>query len=92
MIRGYDDSLIVQPNLLDVANFGVQYVPQNLGTNSTLDVMRQETGHRWLSKLHFLDGNGEKSDALLGRDLVHWSFCHNTLASDLEGNLILPKP
>jgi len=57
-----------------------------LGTNSTLDVMGQETGHRWLSKLHFLDGNGEKSDALLGRDLVHWSFCHNTLASDMEGN------
>jgi hypothetical protein len=60
---------------------------QFLETNSTLDVMGQETGHRWLSKLHFLDGNGEKSDALLGRDLVHWSFCHNTLASDMEGNL-----
>jgi len=60
---------------------------QFLGTNSTLDVMGQETGHRWLSKLHVLDGNGEKSDALLGRDLVHWSFCHNTLASDMEGNL-----
>lgn len=59
-----------------------------LGTNSTLDVLGQETGHRWLAKLHFLDGNGEKSDALLGRDLVHWSFCHNTLASDMEGNLI----
>jgi hypothetical protein len=61
---------------------------QFLGTNSTLDVLGQETGHRWLAKLHFLDGNGEKSDALLGRDLVHWSFCHNTLASDMEGNLI----
>lgn len=59
-----------------------------LGTNSTLDILGQETGHRWLAKLHFLDGNGEKSDALLGRDLVHWSFCHNTLASDMEGNLI----
>jgi large repetitive protein len=49
--------------------------------------MGQETGHRWLAKLHFLDGNGERSNALLGRDLVHWSFCHNTLASDMEGNL-----
>jgi hypothetical protein len=58
-----------------------------LGTNSTLDVLGQETGHRWLSNLHFLDGNGQKSDALLGRDLVHWSFCHDTLASDMEGNL-----
>jgi len=58
-----------------------------LGTNSTLDILGQETGHRWLSNLHFLDGNGQKSDALLGRDLVHWSFCHNSLASDMEGNL-----
>jgi hypothetical protein len=57
-----------------------------LGTNSTLDVLGQEAGHRWLSFLHFIDGNGQASDALLGRDLSHWSFCHNSLASDMEGN------
>jgi hypothetical protein len=57
-----------------------------LGTNNTLDVLGQEAGHRWLSFLHFIDGNGQASDALLGRDLSHWSFCHNSLASDMEGN------
>jgi hypothetical protein len=57
-----------------------------LGTNSTLDVLGQEAGHRWLSFLHFVDGNGQVSDALLGRDESHWSFCHNSLASDMEGN------
>jgi hypothetical protein len=57
-----------------------------LGTNSTLDVLGQEAGHRWLSFTRFIDGNGEASDALLGRDLSHWSFCHNSLASDMEGN------
>ncbi len=59
-----------------------------LGTNSTLDVLGQEAGHRWLSFFNFTDGNGEASNALLGRDLAHWSFCHNSLASDMEGNLI----
>lgn len=57
-----------------------------LGTNSTLDVLGQETGHRWLSFFRFIDENGEASDALLGRDLAHWSFCHNSEASDMEGN------
>jgi len=57
-----------------------------LGTNSTLDVLGQETGHRWLSYLQFIDDNGEASDALLGRDLAHWSYCHDSEASDMEGN------
>jgi len=59
-----------------------------LGTNNTLDLLGQESGHRWLAFLNFIDGNGQRSDALLGRDLAHWSFCHNTLASDMEGNEI----
>ena len=57
-----------------------------LGTNSTMDVLGQETGHRWGAFVRFVDGNGERSDALLGRDLAHWSFCMDSLASDLEGN------
>ncbi|MES1243036.1 MAG: nidogen-like domain-containing protein [Acidobacteriota bacterium] len=57
-----------------------------LGTNSTLDVLGQEAGHRWLSFLFFVDGNGAPSNSLLGRDESHWSFCHNSLASDMEGN------
>jgi hypothetical protein len=57
-----------------------------LGSNNTLDILGQETGHRWLSFLRFIDGNGEASDALLGRDLSHWSYCHDSQASDMEGN------
>lgn len=59
---------------------------QFLGTNNTLDILGQEAGHRWLSFLRFVDGNGAVSNALLGRDESHWSFCHNSLASDMEGN------
>ena len=56
-----------------------------LGSNNTLDLLGQETGHRWLAFFDFIDGNGQRSGALLGRDSSHWSFCHNTLASDMEG-------
>jgi large repetitive protein len=59
-----------------------------LGTNTTLDLLGQESGHRWLAFLRFIDENGQANDALLGRDLAHWSFCHNSLASDMEGNEI----
>ncbi len=57
-----------------------------LGTNSTLDVLGQEAGHRWLSFLQYADPNGTVSNAMLGRDESHWSFCLNSLASDMEGN------
>ncbi len=59
---------------------------QFLGSNTTLDVLGQEAGHRWLAFLQFRDGDGHVSDALLGRDAAHWSFLHNTYASDMEGN------
>lgn len=57
-----------------------------LGTNNTLDILGQETGHRWLVFFEFIDENGQRSRNLLGRDDSHWSFCHNSLASDMEGN------
>ena len=56
-----------------------------LGTNSTLDVMGQESGHMWLAFTEF-DNGGVCSSLLLGRDLAHWSFFHDTDASDMEGN------
>jgi hypothetical protein len=59
-----------------------------LGTNNTLDILGQETGHRWLAFFGFIDENGQENKALLGRDDSHWSFCHNSLASDMEGNLL----
>jgi hypothetical protein len=57
-----------------------------LGENSTLSVMGQEIGHRWLAFLYFRDHMGRVSRALLGRDAAHWSFFFDSDASVLEGN------
>ena len=59
-----------------------------LGENNTLSVMGQEAGHRWLAFLQFRDANGQSSNALLGRDIAHWSFFFNSDASVMEGNKI----
>ena len=59
-----------------------------LGENNTLSVMGQEVGHRWLAYLQFRDHTGATSNALLGRDLEHWSFFLNSDASVMEGNQI----
>ncbi|HEY0558475.1 MAG TPA: hypothetical protein VGG20_29760 [Thermoanaerobaculia bacterium] len=71
-----------------LAHFPADPDEEFLATNSTLDVMGQEAGHRWLARMQFKDENGKPSNALLGRDLAHWSFKHSTLASDMEGNEI----
>jgi hypothetical protein len=59
-----------------------------LGENNTLSVMGQEVGHRWLAYMQFRDHTGTTSNALLGRDLAHWSFFFNSDASVMEGNAI----
>ena len=59
-----------------------------LGENNTLSVLGQEVGHRWLAFVEFRDHTGVTSDALLGRDLAHWSFFFNSEASVMEGNEI----
>jgi hypothetical protein len=57
-----------------------------LGENTTLSLMGQEVGHRWLVFLRFLDHDRQESDALLGRDAAHWSFFVDSDASVMEGN------
>jgi hypothetical protein len=57
-----------------------------LGENNTLSVLGQEVGHRWLAYVDFRDRTGARSDALLGRDLAHWSFFFDSDASVMEGN------
>ena len=57
------------------------------GTNSTLSIIGQEAGHRWLAYAPFLD-NGNISRENLGRDFDHWSFFFNSEASVMEGNKI----
>jgi uncharacterized protein (TIGR03437 family) len=59
------------------------------GVDSTLTIMGQESGHRFMSYVYWADPNGSRnSTALLGRDLQHWSFYFNSDASVMEGNLI----
>jgi hypothetical protein len=57
-----------------------------LGENSTVSVIGQEVGHRWLAYLQFRDANGRLSSSLLGRDSAHWSFFFDSDASVMEGN------
>jgi hypothetical protein len=57
-----------------------------LGENSTVAVLGQEIGHRWLAFLQFRDYAGRRSSALLGRDQAHWSFFFDSDASVMEGN------
>jgi hypothetical protein len=57
-----------------------------LGENNTVSVLGQESGHRWLAFLEFRDRTGQRSDALLGRDLAHWSFFFDSDGSVMEGN------
>ena len=58
------------------------------GTNSTINIIGQEAGHRWLAYTRFRDSNGQNSTKLLGRDDAHWSFFFNSEASVMEGNQI----
>ena len=57
-----------------------------LGENSTVSLIGQEVGHRWLAFLRFRDHDGAESDDLLGRDDAHWSFFMDSDASVMEGN------
>ena len=57
-----------------------------LGENSTVSVLGQEVGHRWLAFMEFRDHTGARSQALLGRDDAHWSFFMDSDASVMEGN------
>ncbi len=72
----------------NVAKFPDDPAMKFLGENTTLSVVGQEVGHRWLAFLRFSDHNRQASDALLGRDKAHWSFFFNSDASVMEGNRI----
>lgn len=56
-----------------------------LGENSTMGIMGQENGHRWLAFPQVLI-NGVKTKDLLGRDDAHWNFYMDSDSSVMEGN------
>ena len=57
-----------------------------LGENSTVSVLGQEVGHRWLAFFSFRDHTSNRSERLLGRGAAHWSFFFDSDASVMEGN------
>ena len=57
-----------------------------LGANSTISVLGQEFGHRWLAYARFRQPGAAQSSALLGRDGSHWSFFLDSDGSVMEGN------
>ncbi|MEW5974876.1 MAG: IPT/TIG domain-containing protein [Acidobacteriota bacterium] len=82
--QGKLESLMVMNQLAEYPdNPDIQF----LGTNTTLDIVAHEAGHRWLAFVRFRDGSVNSSD-LLGRDESHWSFFFNSEGSFLEGNKI----
>jgi hypothetical protein len=56
------------------------------GENTTLSLIGQEAGHRWLAFLYIRDANRNFSNVLLGRDDAHWSFFTDSDGSVMEGN------
>lgn len=69
-----------------LGKYGADPSTKILGENTTLSILGQEVGHRWLAFVRFRDRNGQSSDALLGRDKAHWSFFFDSDASVMEGN------
>jgi len=54
--------------------------------DSALSLIAHEAGHRFLAFPRFLDGDGNVSDLILGRQLAHWSYFFDSDSSVLEGN------
>jgi hypothetical protein len=71
-----------------------QYTPLDpntvfMGTNSSVSVIGQEFGHRWMSFADIPGGDCNDpsfSNTVLGRDCAHWSFFFNSHGSVMEGN------
>lgn len=69
-----------------LGKYGADPSTKILGENTTLSILGQEVGHRWLAFVRFRDRTGQPSDALLGRGKAHWSFFFDSDASVMEGN------
>jgi hypothetical protein len=59
-------------------------------STSLMQMLAHETAHRWLAYIKVLR-DGQRTNALLGRDNVHWSFFFNSSGSFLEGNQIVQR-
>ena len=73
-------------NMDRIAKYGDFPAAKFFGENSALGILAHETGHRWLTRVQFVDHNRQVSDALLGRQRAHWSFFTDADGSVMEGN------
>ena len=60
--------------------------PTDPGFETTLKILAHELSHRWGAYVHFMDEQGQESDALLGIADAHWSFLLDSEGSTLYGN------
>ncbi len=73
--------------IIDMGNInGLGLTPFEPGFEETLSTLSHEMLHRWGAYVRFRDGNGNVSNALLGRGGDHWSFLLDTDGSVLYGN------
>jgi subtilase family serine protease len=59
--------------------------PGDPAFRNTLNVVAHEVGHQWLAHVAYLDGAGERSLGLIGRQDVHWSTLLDSEASVMDG-------
>ncbi len=72
---------------IDMANLsGYVTDPTDPGFETTLKILAHELSHRWGAYVHFMDEQGQESDALLGIADAHWSFLLDSEGSTLYGN------
>lgn len=72
---------------IDMANLsGYVTDPTDPGFETTLKILAHELSHRWGAYVHFIDEQGQQSDALLGIADAHWSFLLDSEGSTLYGN------
>jgi len=73
-------------NMDRISKYPVSPTQKFLGDDTVLSLLGQESGHRWLAFVEFLDADRRRSTELLGRDDAHWSFFFDSDASVMEGN------
>src|SRR5581483_628401 len=64
-------------------------VPISDPASPLYSTLGQEFAHRWLSTMHYVDGTGANSAAMLGRAGQHWASTLQTNASVMDGNQIV---
>ena len=73
-------------NMDRIVKYPVSPTQKFLGEDTVLSLLGQESGHRWLAFVEFLDADRRRSTEFLGRDDAHWSFFLDSDASVMEGN------